>query len=50
MKKLKAEIGRLRLDLVNQGSKKRRQDEEENSDDSDLDENHRVALKMLPQD
>lgn len=48
IKKLKGEIKRLRLDLLKGTSKKRGQEMEDmNSDDSDLDEEEKAALRML---
>jgi hypothetical protein len=45
---LKGEIKRLRLDLLKGGSKRRGAEVDElNSDDSDLDEEEKAALRML---
>lgn len=51
IKKLKGEIKRLRLDLLKGGSSRRHNEAQElNSDDSDLDEEEKVALQMLSPD
>lgn len=51
IKKLKGEIKRLRQDLIMKGTtnKKRMQQDEDNlSDDSDLDEDEKAIVRMMP--
>lgn len=51
IKKLKGEIKRLRQDLIMKGSKKRVQQDEDNlSDDSELDEDEKAIVRMMPQE
>lgn len=55
IKKLKGEIKRLRQDLIMKGTtnKKRgamQQDEDNLSDDSDLDEDEKAIVRMMPQE
>jgi hypothetical protein len=48
---LKGEIKRLRQDLIMKGSKKRVQQDEDNlSDDSELDEDEKAIVRMMPQE
>jgi len=49
IKKLKGEIKRLRQDLILKGVSRKKNDEDNyNSDDSDLDEEEKAAIRMLP--
>lgn len=55
MKKLKGEIKRLRQDLIMKGTTNKKrgampQDEDNLSDDSELDEDEKAIVRMMPQE